>query len=62
MITTVWAALRVTPVTVIVCPATETTPKLDVVKPGPQHRRRGVQPAGTSTVKLPLEIPPAATV
>ena len=62
MITTVRPAARVTPLTVIFCPETETTPKVDVVKPGPATVAGGVQPAGTSTVSVPLLMPPAATV
>ena len=62
MITTVWPAVRVTPVTVIVCPATETAPTEDVVKPGPAEVAGGVQPAGTATVNVPFERPPAGAV
>ena len=62
VIVTVWPELRVMPVTVIVCPETETTPKFAVVKPGPATVVGGVQPVGTSTVTVPLLMFPAATV
>src|SRR6185295_17799247 len=60
--TTVWPAVRVTPVTVIVCPDTDSTPTEDVVKPGPAEVAGGVHPAGTATVSEPDDIPPAAAV
>ena len=62
VIPTVSPAARVMPLTVIFCPETETTPKVAVVKPGPATVAGGVQPAGTSTVSVPFDMPPAATV
>ena len=60
--TTVWPAVRVTQVTVIVCPDTDSTPTEEVVKPGPAEVAGGVHPAGTATVSEPDNIPPAAAV
>src|SRR5664279_5337069 len=60
--TTVWAAVRVTPVIVIVCPDTERMPTDVVVKPGPATVAGGVHPDGTTTVSEPLSMPPVAAV
>ena len=51
-----------TPLTVIVCPATDTAPTELVVKPGPAEVAGAVQPAGTATVSVPFESPPAGAV
>src|SRR6185295_1471810 len=49
----------VMPDTVIVCAATETAPVLAVVYPGlPAVVLGAFQPAGTTTVTLPLLVPP----
>ena len=49
--------------TVIVWLATETVPAVDVVYPGLEPVVDGaLQPLGTSSVTVPLEIPPAAAV
>jgi hypothetical protein len=51
----------VIPLTVIVCPATDTAPTELVVKL--TRRVAGaVQPAGTATVSVPFESPPAGAV
>ena len=62
VITSVCAAVRVTPVTVIVWPETESEPTLAVEKPGPATVDGGVQPDGTTTVTEPVSIPPVAGV
>ena len=51
-----------TPLTVIVCPATDTTPTELVVKPGPAEVAGAVQPAGTAIASVPFESPPAGAV
>ena len=52
-----------TPDTVIVCAATETAPVLAAVFPGvPAVVLGALQPAGTTTVTLPLLVPPVAAV
>ena len=60
--TTVCAAVRVTPVIVIVCPETLSDPTDVVVKPGPATVAGAVQPVGTTTVSEPFSIPPVAAV
>ena len=54
---------RVSDETVMVCPATETEPALDVVKPAFAPVVEGaVQPLGTTSVTEPFEMPPVAAV
>ena len=54
--------MRVTPVTVIVWPETESEPTFAVEKPGPATVDGGVHPDGTSTVTEPVSMPPVAGV
>ena len=59
---TVCAAVRVTPVIVIVWPETESVPTFVVAKPGPATVAGGVHPDGTTTVSEPFSMPPVAAV
>jgi len=56
------AAASVSPVHWIVLPATATAPEAELTQPAPAVVRGAVQPAGTTMLIAPPEMPPVAAV
>ena len=55
-------AASVSPVHWIVLAATATAPEAELTQPAPAVVRGAVQPAGTTMLTSPLEMPPVAAV